>query len=116
MTLDARILVVEDDPSQREMLAGFMRDLGADVEEAEDGKKGELRGLDDNPVETLTVMADRLRLGEWLRSDVPFLSADLSIFESIGLRQGGGIIGNDFLDDYSLVEIDFESSIISLWK
>jgi DNA-binding NtrC family response regulator len=37
MKLDARILVVEDDPSQREMLAGFLRDLGADVEEAGDG-------------------------------------------------------------------------------
>jgi len=38
MKLDARILVVEDDPSQREMLAGFLRDLGADVEEAGDGQ------------------------------------------------------------------------------
>ncbi len=88
----------------------------AGLEEADDGKKGELRGLDDNPVEALTVTADRLRLGEWLRSDVPFLSADLSIFESIGLRQGGGIIGNDFLDDFSLVEIDFGRGILFLWK
>ena len=37
MKLNARILVVEDDPSQREMLAGFLRDLGAEVEEAGDG-------------------------------------------------------------------------------
>jgi len=88
----------------------------ARLKEVGDGKKGELRGLDDNPVESREVIADRLRLGEWLRSDVPFLAADLSVFESIGLRQGGGIIGNDFLDDYSLVEIDFERSIISLWK
>ena len=51
----------------------------AGLEEAGDGRKGELRGLDNNPVETLRVTADRLRLGEWLRSDVPFLSADLSI-------------------------------------
>ncbi|MCK4549313.1 MAG: retropepsin-like domain-containing protein, partial [Candidatus Krumholzibacteria bacterium] len=88
----------------------------ARLKEVGDGKKGELRGLDDNPVESREVIADRLRLGEWLRSDVPFLAADLSVFERIGLRQGGGIIGNDFLDDYSLVEIDFERSIISLWK
>ena len=38
MKLNARILVVEDDPSQREMLAGFLRDLGAEVEEAGDGR------------------------------------------------------------------------------
>lgn len=88
----------------------------AGLKEADDGKKGELRGLDGNPVESSPVTAERLRLGEWLRSDVPFLAADLSVFESIGLRQGGGIIGNDFLDDYSLVEIDFERNVVFLWK
>ncbi len=86
------------------------------MNEISDAGKGELRGLDDNPVETRAVIADRLRLGEWLRSGVPFLAADLSVFESIGLRRGGGIIGNDFLDDYSLVEIDFSESVISLWR
>jgi two-component system NtrC family response regulator len=38
MRLAARLLVVEDDPSQRELLAGFLRDLGAEVEEAGDGR------------------------------------------------------------------------------
>ncbi len=88
----------------------------ARLSEASGGSKGELRGLDGNPVETRAVVADRLRLGEWLHSDVMFLAADLSVFESIGLRQGGGIIGNDFLDDYSLVELDFRREVISLWK
>jgi hypothetical protein len=88
----------------------------AGLEQIEDSGKGELRGLDGNPVETVPVIADRLRLGEWLRSDVKFYAADLSVFESLGLRQGGGIIGNDFLDDYILVEIDFERDMISLWE
>lgn len=88
----------------------------ARLSEAASGQKGELRGLDDNPVESTAVMADRLRLGDWLHSDVRFLAADLSVFESMGLRQGGGIIGNDFLDDYRLVELDFAREIISLWK
>lgn len=88
----------------------------ARLNDSADGRKGEVRGLDGNPIETRSVIADRLRLGEWLRSDVPFLSADLSVFESIGLRQGGGIIGNDFLDDYQLVEIDFERNVVSLWR
>jgi hypothetical protein len=88
----------------------------AGLEQVEDSSKGELRGLDGNPVETTLVNADRLRLGEWLRSDVKFYSADLSVFESLGLRQGGGIIGNDFLDDYILVEIDFERETISMWE
>jgi two-component system NtrC family response regulator len=39
VTLDATILVVEDDASQREQLAGFLRDLGAEVAEAGDGRE-----------------------------------------------------------------------------
>jgi two-component system NtrC family response regulator len=37
--LDAAILVVDDDASQRAQLAGFLRDLGADVGEAGDGRE-----------------------------------------------------------------------------
>ena len=39
MSLSGRFLVVDDDPSQREMLAGFLRDQGADVREAGDGRE-----------------------------------------------------------------------------
>ena len=39
MSLDARILVVDDDRSQREELAGFLRDIGAVVTEAGDGRE-----------------------------------------------------------------------------
>ncbi len=37
MTLDGRVLVVDDDRSQRELLAEFLRELGAEVLEAADG-------------------------------------------------------------------------------
>jgi len=39
MKLDAHILVVDDDSSQREELAGFLSDLGAQVREAADGRE-----------------------------------------------------------------------------
>ncbi|MBD3868393.1 MAG: sigma-54-dependent Fis family transcriptional regulator [Acidobacteria bacterium] len=39
MKLDAHILVVDDDASQREELAGFLADLGAEVREASDGRE-----------------------------------------------------------------------------
>jgi len=39
VSLEGRILVVDDDPSQRVMLAAFLRDLGIDVEEAADGRE-----------------------------------------------------------------------------
>ncbi|MGB5399385.1 MAG: sigma-54 dependent transcriptional regulator [Thermoanaerobaculia bacterium] len=37
MSLDGRVLIVEDDPAQREMLVGFLQDLGVETEEAGDG-------------------------------------------------------------------------------
>jgi len=38
MTLDGRFVLAEDDPAQRGQLAGFLRDLGAEVHEAADGR------------------------------------------------------------------------------
>ena len=37
MSIDGRVLVVEDDASQRQMLADFLRDLGLEVVEASEG-------------------------------------------------------------------------------
>jgi DNA-binding NtrC family response regulator len=39
MSLDARILIVDDDASQRNQLVGFLRDLGAEVAGAGDGRE-----------------------------------------------------------------------------
>ena len=39
MKLDARILVVDDEPAQRGLLAGFLRDLDAEVLEAGNGRE-----------------------------------------------------------------------------
>jgi len=39
MSLEGKVLVVDDDAAQREMLAGFLRDLGVDTDEAENGRE-----------------------------------------------------------------------------
>ncbi len=39
MNLDARLLVVDDEAGQRDLLAGFLRDLGAEVLEAASGEE-----------------------------------------------------------------------------
>ena len=49
MTLDARIVVVDDDAVQRELLAGFLEDLGVAVREAADGPAA-LRQVRGSPV------------------------------------------------------------------
>jgi DNA-binding NtrC family response regulator len=46
MSLEGRILVVDDDAAQRELLAGFLRDLGAEVGEAANGAEA-LAAADD---------------------------------------------------------------------
>ena len=48
MSVEGRVLIVEDDPAQREMLAGFLRDLG--TEEAEKGRRA-LDVLDSQPID-----------------------------------------------------------------
>ncbi len=50
MSLDGRVLIVEDDPVQREMLVGFLRDLGIETEQAEDGLQA-LDLLDSQPID-----------------------------------------------------------------
>lgn len=58
--LSGRILVVEDDTSQREMLADFLRDQGAEVFEANSGDKA-LEVFDDH---SLDVVITDLRMPE----------------------------------------------------
>jgi DNA-binding NtrC family response regulator len=50
MSLEGRVLIVEDDPAQREMLVGFLRDLGVETEEAENGRRA-IDLLDSQPID-----------------------------------------------------------------
>ena len=50
MTLEGCILIVEDDPVQREMLSGFLRDLGVETVEAGDGHEA-LDRLSSQPID-----------------------------------------------------------------
>ena len=50
MSLEGRVLIVEDDPAQREMLVGFLRDLGVETEAAENGRRA-LDLLDSQPID-----------------------------------------------------------------
>jgi two-component system NtrC family response regulator len=54
MSLEGRILVVDDSPAQREMLAGFLRDLGSEVLEAEDGTRALEKTRRHNPDVVIT--------------------------------------------------------------
>ena len=54
MKLDGRFLVVDDDASQRRMLAGFLEDLEAEVVEAKSGEEALELVLSDHPDVVLT--------------------------------------------------------------
>jgi predicted aspartyl protease len=77
---------------------------------------GKVSGLDGRIMEAKAVVAGSLGLGGWTTSDVPFLCADLSVFEAMGVSGSAGLIGNDFLDDFSRVEIDFTGGVLRLWR
>jgi predicted aspartyl protease len=72
------------------------------------------RGLDGQKMETHLVEAEELRLGEAAFARVPFVVADMPVFQSIGLGTSAGLLGNTFLDRFAEVEIDFEQEIIRL--
>ena len=79
--LDATVLVVDDDAAQREMLAGFLRDLGAQVREAGDGQQA-------------------LELVRGARFDLVFLDADkegyVDYYEAtLPLLRSGGLLVAD---------------------
>ncbi len=79
MELNGRLLIVEDDKAQREMLADFLRDLGAEVEEAANGKEA----LDKLATLHPDVVVSDLRMpeldGETLLGEIRSLNPEIGI-------------------------------------
>jgi predicted aspartyl protease len=78
--------------------------------------KRQFRGLDGNPIDAKTATVEKLHLGNWEFSNIEFYVADLSVLQKMGLQKNGGLLGNDFLQKYNKVEVDFPGKMIRLWK
>jgi hypothetical protein len=81
-----------------------------------DSEVRELRGLDGQPIHTRLGTAETLALGEHSFPAVDFYVADLAGLAHMGLTQDtGGVIGNDFLRQFSRIEVDFNRKMIRLF-
>ena len=79
MNLEGRVLIVEDDAAQREMLSGFLSDLGVETAEAPDGKQA----LNVLASQQFDVVVTDLRMpkmdGEELLREVKALNPDIGV-------------------------------------
>jgi len=76
----------------------------------------EIRGLDENRTKAFQTRTLNLRLAENQFKDVPLIVADLPVLESMGLLDSGGLLGNSFLENFQMVQIDFANNLIYLWE
>jgi two-component system NtrC family response regulator len=110
MKLDARILVVEDDPSQRELLIGFLRDLGARVEEAGDGRVA----LEIVRRESVDIVVTDLRIpeldGHALLKEIREINPEIStiVVTAYGTVEGAVACLKDGAFHYLLKPLDLE--------
>jgi predicted aspartyl protease len=78
--------------------------------------KRQFRGLDGNPIDAKTATVKKLYLGNWEFSNIEFYVADLPVLKNMGLQKNSGLLGNDFLQKNSRVEVNFPKKLIRLWK
>jgi two-component system NtrC family response regulator len=110
MSLEGRVLVVEDDASQRQMLADFLRDLGLEVAEAADGRQA-LEGIQKNLFDL--VISD-LRMpkmdGQELLSEVKALNPEIGVVlvTAYGTVQGAVATLKSGASDYLLKPLDLD--------
>jgi predicted aspartyl protease len=77
-----------------------------------EGSERELRGLDGNAVGVELRQADEVVLGDQRFRDLSFHAGQIDVLEAWGLGESGAILGNDFLQRFQRVEIDFGRSLI----
>ena len=110
MSFDGRILVADDDAVQREMLAGFLRDLGSEVLEAEDGT----RALEKTRLHNPDVVITDLRMpgmdGHQLLKEIVGLNPEIRtiLVTAYGTVQGAVACLKDGAFDYLLKPLELE--------
>jgi hypothetical protein len=78
-----------------------------------EGESMRLQGLDGQPFDAWSATAEKITLEGHGFESVKFLVADLAALKSMGIEQAsGGVIGNDFLQQFERFEVDFEQRTI----
>ena len=110
MTLDARILVVEDDAAQREQLALFLGDLGAEVLTAADGEQALERVRTDAPDLVVSDVRMPRRDGRELLREIKALnpSIEVVLVSAYGTVREAVAALKDGAADYMLKPLDLD--------
>jgi DNA-binding NtrC family response regulator len=110
MSLEGRILVVDDDAAQREMLAGFLRDLGSEVLEAEDGARALEATRQHNPDVVITDLRMPGMDGQRLLREIVALNPEIRtiLVTAYGTIQGAVACLKDGAFDYLLKPLELE--------
>ena len=108
--LDVRILVVDDDPAQREQLAGFLRDLGAEVREAGDGGEALQQVLSGSPDLVITDLRMPGMDGRELLGKIRESNPEIGVFivTAYGTVEGAVACLKAGARDYLLKPLDLE--------
>ncbi|MGH7718872.1 MAG: aspartyl protease family protein, partial [Gemmatimonadaceae bacterium] len=75
---------------------------------------GTVSGLDGSAISVRIAKVPRLQLGETVYRGLSFHVARLPVFRGLGLTDPAGLLGNDFLERFRVVEVDFESRVLLL--
>jgi two-component system NtrC family response regulator len=110
MSLNARLLVVDDDPGQRGMLADFFRDLGAEVREAESGIEALETARRVSPDVVLTDLRMPGMDGAELLREIKRVNPEIGVVlvTAYGTVQGAVECLKDGADDYLLKPLELD--------
>jgi len=78
------------------------------------GAPREFRGLDGRALASDPVLVENLGLAGTPVGAVVFHATDLTVVESMGLEENTGLLGNDFLFRYRVLEVDFQARAVRL--
>ncbi|MBS1492146.1 MAG: aspartyl protease family protein [Bacteroidetes bacterium] len=75
-----------------------------------------VRGADGNKISTMNAMVNNITLEGNVISDFETKIVDSPLFNSMGLKNSGGLLGNSFLKKYSKMCIDFKDKKLRLYR
>lgn len=110
MSFEGCILVVDDDAAQRELLAGFLRDLGGEVLTAEDGARALEKTRRHNPDVVITDLRMPGMDGHQLLREIVELNPEIRtiLVTAYGTVQGAVACLKDGAFDYLLKPLELE--------
>jgi hypothetical protein len=76
----------------------------------------DFKGLDGGALPARSVRAEGFSLSGVSFDAFDIYAADLPVLEGLGLDEGSGLLGMDFILGFGRVDVDFEERVVRLWR